>query len=198
MKELTERQRAILSFIQDFMQKEAMPPTITEIAAHFQIKTSTVFTHIIALQKKSVLTRTAKARDLRLAASADAEEARLTCRNPLVPCAKGAFRNSRRSAKFKALLNDRIFPFRIPNRNIRIPTEFDMRPDDLALLLPVEDVGIESNATLWQCAATGEYRFASREGIAREVLENGDASSWRPIGVLVGFQRAIRPRRFLP
>lgn len=197
MKELTERQRAILSFIEDFMRKESMPPTITEIAAHFQIKTSTVFTHIIALQKKSVLTRTAKARDLRIAVSRDEEPERPACRNPLVPCAKGVFRKSGRSEELKTLLNDRIFPFRIPNRNIRIPEEFDMRADDLALLLPVEDAGVETNATLWRSAATGEYRFASREEIAQEADEEGGASSWRPIGVLVGFQRSMRPRRFL-
>lgn len=64
MKGLTQKQKDILDFIDDFMEKQGMAPTIYEIAEHFKIKTSTVFAHIRALQKKSCLTRSSKARSI--------------------------------------------------------------------------------------------------------------------------------------
>lgn len=66
MKGLTEKQKNMLEFMEDFMNTTGMAPTIYEIAEHFQIKTSTVFAHIRALQKKGVLTRSSKARSIRL------------------------------------------------------------------------------------------------------------------------------------
>ena len=43
MKSLTEKQKNILEFIEEFLDREGMAPTVYEIADNFQIKTSTVF-----------------------------------------------------------------------------------------------------------------------------------------------------------
>lgn len=66
MKGLTEKQRNILDFIEDFMEVNMMAPTVYEIAEHFGIKTSTVFAHVRSLQKKDYLTRSSKARSIAL------------------------------------------------------------------------------------------------------------------------------------
>ena len=66
MKGLTEKQRNILDFIEDFMEVNMMAPTVYEIAEHFGIKTSTVFAHVRSLQKKNFLTRSSKARSIAL------------------------------------------------------------------------------------------------------------------------------------
>ena len=66
MKGLTQKQKNIIEFINEFMTTQEMAPTIYEIAEHFHIKTSTVFAHIRALQKKNYLTRSSKARSIRL------------------------------------------------------------------------------------------------------------------------------------
>lgn len=66
MKGLTEKQKNILDFIEEFSDKEGMAPTVYEIADHFQIKTSTVFAHIRALQRKNELSRSSKARSITL------------------------------------------------------------------------------------------------------------------------------------
>jgi len=69
MKGLTEKQKCILDFIEEFSDKEGMAPTVYEIADHFKIKTSTVFAHIRALQRKNELTRSSKARSIALTRS---------------------------------------------------------------------------------------------------------------------------------
>ena len=66
MKALTEKQKNILEFIEDFLEKEGMSPTVYEIAEHFDIKTSTVFAHLKALQRKNQLSRSSKARSISL------------------------------------------------------------------------------------------------------------------------------------
>lgn len=53
MKTLTEKQKNILEFIEEFLDREGMAPTVYEIAAHFDIKTSTVFAHLRALRARS-------------------------------------------------------------------------------------------------------------------------------------------------
>ncbi|MDD3885870.1 MAG: transcriptional repressor LexA [Victivallaceae bacterium] len=67
MKELTEKQKKILDFIEDFLEREGMAPTVYEIADNFDIKTSTVFAHLRALQRKKQLSRSSKARSISLA-----------------------------------------------------------------------------------------------------------------------------------
>ncbi len=66
MKGLTDKQRQMLDFIESFQEKENMSPTVYEIADHFDIKTSTVFAHIRALQRKGFLVRSSKARSIAL------------------------------------------------------------------------------------------------------------------------------------
>jgi len=64
MKALTEKQKNMLDYIEDFIEQEGMAPTVYEIADFFSIKTSTVFAHLRALQRKSHITRTSKARSI--------------------------------------------------------------------------------------------------------------------------------------
>ncbi len=66
MKDLTDKQKDILNFIEDFIEQESMAPTVYEIADHFSIKTSTVFAHLRSLQRKNWLTRSSKARSISL------------------------------------------------------------------------------------------------------------------------------------
>ncbi|MDR1838334.1 MAG: transcriptional repressor LexA [Treponema sp.] len=55
MKELTERQKEILSFIADFLKKQSYPPTIREIAEHYSISVKGAHDHVIALRRKGFL-----------------------------------------------------------------------------------------------------------------------------------------------
>jgi len=55
MKELTNRQKQVLSFIADYIKKESYPPTIREIADHFEISVKGAHDHITALRKKNQL-----------------------------------------------------------------------------------------------------------------------------------------------
>ncbi len=55
MKELTERQREVLSFITSYVNKHAYPPTIREIADHFSISVKGAYDHLSALKKKNRL-----------------------------------------------------------------------------------------------------------------------------------------------
>ena len=64
MKGLTAKQHDILDFIEGFIRTEKMSPTVYEIAEHFKIKTSTVFAHLRALQKKNHISRSSKARSI--------------------------------------------------------------------------------------------------------------------------------------
>ncbi len=56
MKQITERQRAVLTFISDFTAENVYPPTVREISDHFGISLRAVQDHIAALQKKGYLT----------------------------------------------------------------------------------------------------------------------------------------------
>jgi len=55
MKELTDRQKQILSFIANYIKKNSYPPTIREIADHFEISVKGAHDHITALRKKGHL-----------------------------------------------------------------------------------------------------------------------------------------------
>jgi len=66
MKALTEKQKAILEFIQRFTAEEGMPPTISEIAENFGITQPTAYAHIRALDRKGYITRSSKARSVRV------------------------------------------------------------------------------------------------------------------------------------
>ena len=60
MKELTDRQKQILSFIADYIKKNSYPPTIREIADHYSISVKGAHDHITALRKKGHLKHTDK------------------------------------------------------------------------------------------------------------------------------------------
>ena len=66
MRGLTEKQRCMLDFIKKFMDGNFMAPTVYELADSFKIKTSPVFAHLKALQRKKFLTRSSKARSISL------------------------------------------------------------------------------------------------------------------------------------
>ena len=66
MKDLTEKQRKVLDFIENFQEQEGMAPTVAEISEHFGIKSSTAFAHLKALERKKELSRSSKARSINL------------------------------------------------------------------------------------------------------------------------------------
>jgi repressor LexA len=55
MRQLTERQQEVLSFISDYTKKNSYPPTVREIADFFKISLKAVQDHISALQKKDYI-----------------------------------------------------------------------------------------------------------------------------------------------
>ncbi|MDR0323781.1 MAG: transcriptional repressor LexA [Treponema sp.] len=60
MKELTERQKEVLSFIAEYLKKNSYPPTIREIADHYSISVKGAHDHITALKKKGFLKQSGK------------------------------------------------------------------------------------------------------------------------------------------
>ncbi|GHV60516.1 LexA repressor [Spirochaetia bacterium] len=55
MKELTERQKEVLSFIQSYKNEHNYPPTIRDMAEFFSISVKGAHDHITALKKKGAL-----------------------------------------------------------------------------------------------------------------------------------------------
>jgi repressor LexA len=55
--QLTARQREILDWIKGFIREHTIPPTVREIGADFDIKSSTVFDHLKALEAKGYISR---------------------------------------------------------------------------------------------------------------------------------------------
>ncbi|MDR2490305.1 MAG: transcriptional repressor LexA [Spirochaetaceae bacterium] len=55
MKELTERQDNVLTFISEFIAKKSYPPTIREIANHFKISVKAAYDYVIVLKKKECI-----------------------------------------------------------------------------------------------------------------------------------------------
>ena len=52
---LTERQQAILDFINEYVRKNGFPPSVREIGSHFGVYPATVQDHLSALQRKGYL-----------------------------------------------------------------------------------------------------------------------------------------------
>ena len=52
---LTERQQAILDFINQYVEENGFPPSVREIGRHFEIYPATVQDHISALERKGYL-----------------------------------------------------------------------------------------------------------------------------------------------
>ena len=55
MKELTERQKEVLSFIADYQRNHSYPPTIREVAENYSISVKGAHDHITALKKKGYI-----------------------------------------------------------------------------------------------------------------------------------------------
>lgn len=55
MKNLTKRQSEVLDFIRVFIDSHKYPPTIREIAQHFEISVKGAYDHVKALEKKDVI-----------------------------------------------------------------------------------------------------------------------------------------------
>lgn len=60
MKELTDRQKKVLSFIAAYIKSHSYPPTIREIADHFEISVKGAYDHVTALKRKNRLTQNGK------------------------------------------------------------------------------------------------------------------------------------------
>ena len=52
---ITERQQAILDFINEYVQENGFPPSVREIGSHFGVYPATVQDHIAALERKGYL-----------------------------------------------------------------------------------------------------------------------------------------------
>jgi repressor LexA len=57
MKPLTERQREVLAFVEEFCARQGYPPTVREVAAHFAIQPRAADDHLAALKRKGYLHR---------------------------------------------------------------------------------------------------------------------------------------------
>ncbi len=67
MKELTDKQRKVLQFIEEYMQQHGYPPSIRDIARRFRITPRGAQMHLRALEKKGYIRRgNGKARALSL------------------------------------------------------------------------------------------------------------------------------------
>ena len=57
MRELTSRQREVLSFMRSFQVKHGLPPTVRELGERFRITPRAAFDHLRALERKGELQR---------------------------------------------------------------------------------------------------------------------------------------------
>jgi repressor LexA len=57
MKPLTERQQAVLTFVEEFCRRQGYPPTVREVAAYFKVQPRAAADHLAALKKKGYLRR---------------------------------------------------------------------------------------------------------------------------------------------
>ena len=57
MREMTQRQREVLSFMRGFTDKHGAPPTVREIAERFRFTPRAAFDHLRALERKGMLQR---------------------------------------------------------------------------------------------------------------------------------------------
>jgi len=57
MKPMTDRQQAVLQFVEEFIARRGYPPTVREVAAHFGIQPRAAADHLEALKRKGRLHR---------------------------------------------------------------------------------------------------------------------------------------------
>jgi repressor LexA len=75
MREVTERQQDVFRFIREYGAENACPPTIREIASHFDISTRAVQDHLTSLEQKGLIRREGKlSRSIKILRGLDGEE----------------------------------------------------------------------------------------------------------------------------
>jgi repressor LexA len=75
MKELTKRQKEVLSFIAGYLKKHSYPPTIRDIADHFTMSVKGAYDHVAALKRKKYLKQNDnRSRTMELVQSSKIEE----------------------------------------------------------------------------------------------------------------------------
>ncbi|MDR0452257.1 MAG: transcriptional repressor LexA [Treponema sp.] len=89
MKELTDRQREVLTFITGYIDSHTYPPTIREIADNFEISIKGAHDHVTALKKKGYVKNDKRSRTLAVI-KRDEEEKGGSVRIPILgPVAAG-------------------------------------------------------------------------------------------------------------
>ncbi|MDR0709887.1 MAG: transcriptional repressor LexA [Spirochaetaceae bacterium] len=89
MKELTDRQREVLTFIMRFIDSHAYPPTIREIAEHFEISIKGAHDHVTALKKKGYVKNDKRSRTMEVIKRDENEDNGITKIPILGPVAAG-------------------------------------------------------------------------------------------------------------
>ena len=85
MKELTKRQKEVLSFISNHINKHSYSPTIREIAEHFSISVKGAYDHVAALKKKNCLKQDGnRSRTMVLTESKEDDNSKLFTKIPVV------------------------------------------------------------------------------------------------------------------
>jgi repressor LexA len=85
MKELTKRQKEVLSFIANHINRHSYPPTIREIAEHFSISVKGAYDHIAALKRKNCLKQDGnRSRTMVLTEAKEDDNSRLFAKIPIV------------------------------------------------------------------------------------------------------------------
>ena len=202
MKGLTEKQRNILNFIEDFMEVNIMAPTVYEIAEHFNIKTSTVFAHLRSLQKKNYMTRSSKARSINLS------RPRNKGRRPNGICAipvyeKDGIRGGKPlyydSSVLKNILDFRkLFAIKVPDGSMSAAGILD---GDIAILKKISGSQIR-NGDIVLTEINGKPELRTWHELDADHVALASASGNRPVlqrsrddvqirGILVGVQRNI-------
>jgi repressor LexA len=85
MKELTKRQKEVLSFIAIHINKHSYPPTIRDIAEHFTISVKGAYDHVAALKRKNCLKQDGnRSRTMALTGDKEDENSKLLAKIPVV------------------------------------------------------------------------------------------------------------------
>ena len=85
MKELTKRQKEVLSFIANHINKHSYPPTIRDIAEHFTISVKGAYDHVAALKRKNFLKQDGnRSRTMVLTETKEDEDNKLLAKIPIV------------------------------------------------------------------------------------------------------------------
>ncbi|MDR2923687.1 MAG: transcriptional repressor LexA [Treponema sp.] len=85
MKELTKRQKEVLTFIANHVGRHSYPPTIREIAEYFSISVKGAYDHVAALKRKNCLKQDGnRSRTMALTENKEEENSKLLMKIPIV------------------------------------------------------------------------------------------------------------------